>query len=175
MKATINHTFYFVAIVGFAWSAFAAPTADLNTPQLRRPAVETAESLARRLHAAPLPTELTNPFNPPAFGQPDPEELRALAAARAAAAAANVQAKPATDQDLLKLLAQRIAPSGTMMLGNESLLIFGSKRLRVGDMISVSYEGVDYKLEVAAIEAVTFTLRFNRAEITRRIHPGTNQ
>jgi len=57
-----------------------------------------------------------------------------------------------------------------MRLGNDSLLIFGSKRLRVGDTLSVTYDGTEYKVQIAAIDAITFTLRLNRAEITRRIN-----
>lgn len=152
----------------------AAPASDILPPDLRHPTVEKAQKFAQQQTPPVLPTTLVNPFNPAAFGQPDPEELRAIAAAQAAAAAASVQSKPSNDRDLLKALAQRVAPSGTMRLGDESLLIFGSKRLRVGDTVSVSYDGIEYKLEVAAIEGVTFTLRLNRAEITRRINQGTN-
>jgi hypothetical protein len=120
---------------------------------------------------SPLPAEIVNLFNPAAFGKPDAEELAAIAAAQAAEAANSAKAKPATDSDLLERIAGRIVPSGTVTLGDEALLVFGQKRLRVGDRLTVTYDGKDYDLELTAIQRLTFTLRLNRAEITRRINP----
>lgn len=156
----------------------AAGGADLTSPEARRPLVEQALRLAKPTTPAPLPEDLVHPFNPAAFGLPDPEELRAIAAAQAAQAAAQAQAKPAkptTDLGLLELIATKINPSGTLILDGEPLLIFGQKRLRVGDRLTVTYDGLDYGLELAAIDRTTFTLRLNRDEITRRIQPGKSQ
>jgi hypothetical protein len=119
-----------------------------------------------------LPADLVQPFNPAAFGQPDPEELRAIAAANAAAAAANAQAKPSTDREFLQVIAARVMPSGSVMLGGQQYLIFGKKRMRVGDRLNVSYDNLDYTLELTAIERTTFTLRLNKDEITRPIKPA---
>lgn len=170
-----------LAAAALALLAAAAPAqqkSDLLPPAKRRPAVETAERLAKPRVLPPLPAELNLPFNPVAFGQPDPEELKALAAAQAAAAASASSAKasaakaPATDRDFLNAIASRIQPSGTLILGGEPLLIFGKKRLRIGDRFSVSYDAQDYDLELIAIDRTTFTLRLNREEITRPIKPG---
>ncbi len=147
----------------------AAPASDLLPPERRAKSVETALRYAAAPAPRPLPDDIVHPFNPPAFGQPDPEELRAIAAARAAAQAANVSAKPSTDRDLLEVIAARIDPSGTLILGGEPLLIFGQKRLRVGDRLTVSYDGQDHDLELVAIERTTFTLRLNSDELTRPI------
>jgi len=159
-----------------AGSALAQQKSDLLPPAKRRPVVEMAQRLAQQPTPPPLPAELNLPFNPAAFGQPDPEELRALAAAKAAAAAsttaAAVAAKPSTDRDFLSLIAARIMPSGTLILGGEPLLIFGKKRLRLGDHLTVTYENQDYDLELIAIDRTTFTLRLNHEEITRPIKPG---
>lgn len=162
----------FAACLGtLAMTAVAAP-ADVPPPEKRRVIVEQAHSLATPITPAPLLGEVVNPFNPAAFGQPDPEELRAIAAAQAAAQAAAVQAKPSSDRELLQVISGKIMPSGTLTLGGESLLIFGQKRLRVGDRLTVAYDGRDYSLEVTAIERTTFTLRLNQDEITRPIKPG---
>ena len=155
--------------------ATAAPASDLNPPQLRRPVVELAQKLAASTTPAPLPEDLVQPFNPAAFGAPDPEELRALAAAQAAANNAAANAKPTTDRELLDVIAARITPSGTLILNDEPLLIFGQKRLRVGDRFAVAYDGQTYDLELAAIDRTTFTLRLNRDEITRPIKPGKSK
>ena len=172
-----SHSYRLVALFVISAATVAAlagaPASDLPSPEVRRHTVELAKRLSEPGTPPALPAELVNPFDPPAFGQPDPEELAAIAAAQAAQAAANaasVKSKPSNDGDLLKILAQRVSPSGTMRLGNDSLLIFGSKRLRVGDTLSVTYDGTEYKVQIAAIDAITFTLRLNRAEITRRIN-----
>ncbi|HWA86016.1 MAG TPA: hypothetical protein VG710_07335 [Opitutus sp.] len=149
-----------------------AQRSDLLPPQRRIPAVELAQRLAEPTPPPPLPADLIQPFNPVAFGQPDPEELRAQAAAAARAAATNAATKPATDRDFLDLIASRIAPSGTLMVGGESWLVFGQKRVRPGDHFTVSYEGSDYDLELVAVDRTSFTLRLNQEEITRPIKTG---
>jgi hypothetical protein len=65
-------------------------------------------------------------------------------------------------------------PKGTLSLGSQSLLIFGRKNLRVGDRLTVSFEGTDYTLELVAFDRANFTLRLNHEEITRPIKPGKN-
>jgi hypothetical protein len=162
------------AIFGSIWmlsKAVAAVPADIAAPSARRNTLSAAAKLVAATVVAPLPVDVNNVFNPEAFSQPDAEELAAIAAAKAAEAAATVRDKPATDTDLLGYIAERVVPSGSVTLGNEPLLIFGQKRLRVGDRLTVTYEGRDYNLELTAIQRFTFTLRLNRAEITRRINP----
>lgn len=148
---------------------------DVASPVSREQTVELARQLAHRSQPAALAADLVQPFNPAAFGQPDPEELQALAASRAAAAAASAQAKPTNDSDLLQLISARVAPSGTLIMGGEPMLIFGKKRLRVGDHLTVTYDGRDYDLELVGITRTTFSLRLNANEITRPIKPGKPQ
>jgi len=155
-----------------AGEALAAAARSDVPPVARRSAIlELAMRFAEAPTVAPVASDLVQPFNPVAFGQPDPEELRAIAAARAAAAVAagQSQGKPA---GVLERIAERISPSGTLHLGGEQYLIFGQKRLRVGDLLTVTFEGQDYPLELVAIDRVTFTLRHEREQITRRIQPG---
>ncbi|MEO7600308.1 MAG: hypothetical protein ABIV50_15345 [Opitutus sp.] len=151
-----------------------AAKSDIAGLAARRVVLESASSLTATPAIAPLPSQLNHPFNPVAFGRPDAEELAAIAAAQAAEAAALNKIKPATEADLLERIAERVIPSGTLTLNGEPLLIFAQKRLRVGDRITVTYEGKDYNLELSSIQRFTFTLRLNRAEITRRINPGKN-
>jgi len=167
-----SRRFLFPLLLGIAVAPglSARPASDLQPADKRRPVVEAAERLAKNAGPAPLAGELVNPFNPPAFGQPDPEELRAIAAAQAAAQPA--AARPPGDRDFLAAIAARITPSGTLTLGGESWLVFGKKRLRAGDHLTVTYQERDYDLELTAIDRTTFTLRLNREEITRPLKPG---
>lgn len=158
----------------FAVKSAAAPSkaADLISMDKRRPTVELAERLAHPAALKALPADLPQPFNPPGFEQPDPEETRALAAAQALNTSVAAVAKPATDRELLAHIAARIQPSGTLHLGDDTLLIFGKKRLRPGDHITVTYDGQDYELELATVDQSTFTLRLNKEEFTRSLKPG---
>jgi hypothetical protein len=162
-----------VAIISCTGDVLAAKS-DIAGLAARRVVVTSALKLVESPKVQPLPQNVVQPFNPVAFGQPDAEELAAIAAARAAEAAQQNNARPATEADLLERIADRVVPSGTLTLNGEPLLIFSQKRLRVGDRLTVTYEGRDYNLELTAIQRFTFTLRLNRAEITRRINPGKN-
>jgi hypothetical protein len=161
------------ALLAAGVPADAAPS-DVSNPTARRVVVEAAAKLVATPSIAPVPKTAVNIFNPPAFSRPDPEELAAMEAARAAELAALNKSKPANDTDLLERIAEKVVPSGILTMNDEPLLIFGQKRLRVGDHLTVTYDGKDYTLELAAIQRFTFTLRLNRAEITRRINPGKN-
>lgn len=151
--------------------AFGAVPADVGSPVARKKTLALALSLVETAPIGVIPPGIVHPFDPVAFGQPDPEELAAIAAAQAAEAAALNKTKPATEADLLERIADRVVPSGTLTMNNEPLLIFGQRRLRVGDKLTVTYDAKDYTLEITGIQRFTFTLRLNRAEITRRINP----
>jgi hypothetical protein len=172
----MRHTFIllFSGLVLVPVSSLRAAKSDIGGLAARRVLLESAARLAAPPVIEALPAQINHPFNPAAFGQPDAEELAAIAAAQAAEAAAQNKSKPATEAALLERIAERVIPSGTLTLNGEPLLIFAQKRLRVGDRITVTYEGKDYNLEIISIQRFTFTLRLNRAEITRRINPGKN-
>lgn len=153
----------------------AAPdNSDLAPPEKRRGAVEACLRLAKPVPPAPLPEELPLPFSPPGFEKPDPAEVRAVAASRAVAATIAATAKPSTDRELLVHIAARLQPSGTFSMGDATYLLFGQKRLRPGDILTVTYDGQDYPLELTAVDQSTFTLRFNHEEYTRPLKPGKN-
>lgn len=158
--------FAFVALAAAAGSANSAPTSDLTTPAKRAQVVETAERLAQIPTLDPLPATLPQPFHPPGFDQPDASEVKPSSSSPGAAA------DPATDRDVLTKIAARIRPSGIINLGGEPLLIFGQKRLKIGDHLIVTLEKTDYDVEITAIDTTTYTLRLNRDEITRSLKPG---
>jgi hypothetical protein len=158
-------------VFSIAVDSLAAVASDIGNMTGRREILASARLLVEPSPKASLSPDIVNVFNPAAFSKPDAEELAAIAAAQAAEAAASAKARPASDADLLGYIAERVVPSGTLTLNKEPLLIFGQKKLRVGDRLTVTYDGRDYNLELINIERFTFTLRLNRAEITRRINP----
>ena len=141
---------------------------DIVVPDKRKAVVEMAEQLAGVRPLPALPAGNINPFDPPGFGQPDQDELAAARAAQKSQAN-----RPLSDRELLETIAGQLAPTGTMMApGREPILIFGKKSVKIGTRFQVNYSGVDYNLELTAIDRTTFTLRFNREEIIRPIKPG---
>jgi len=171
MKRWIFRLTLGVGSVFFAASQ-AVGAADIASPAKRAELVKSANACASEPTAAPVPEDAVNIFNPEAFGKPDAAELQAMAAAKAAEAAALNKARPANENELLERIAERVMPSGSLSLNGEPLLIFGQKRVRVGDKLTITYDSVDYTVEIASIQRFTFTLRLNRAEVTRRINPG---
>jgi hypothetical protein len=185
-----------------AATALGKPLADLVSPEKRRSIVEQALRLTRPPEPVPLPADLAQPFNPPGFDQPDPEELRAAAAASAkviaaggvaggggiggagaaggAGGAAGAAGGPAAlmgDRELLESIAAKILPTGMIKVGGEPLLIFGRRNVKIGGSFTVTNpaNGQDYTLELIAIEPPTFTLRYRNEEITRPIKSGKSQ
>lgn len=142
-----------------------AAVSDLTTPAKRAQSVETAERLAQVPVLEPLPAPLPQLFHPPGFDQPDASEARP-------AAPGAEDTGPATDHEVLEKIAARVRPSGIINLGGEPFLIFGQKRLRVGDHLIITLEKNDYEVVITAIESTTYTLRLNRDEITRSLKPG---
>ncbi|MCF7687103.1 MAG: hypothetical protein K9M98_08745 [Cephaloticoccus sp.] len=149
-----------------------AQASDLVPPEVRAKTVKQATKLLEPREYTVKPMDAVSPFAPPTFDQPDPEELKAQQAAAAAAAAAGVVKRPTGDRGTLELLAERIVPSGILHMGGDAILLFGQKKLKVGDRLTIIYEGSNFDLEISAIGSTTFTLRYNSEEITRSIKPG---
>lgn len=76
---------------------------------------------------------------------------------------------PRTSSDLLQAISASLKPSGFFVIGGEPTLVFGEKRVKAGGILTISFEGVEYTLEITAIDRPNFTLRLNREEITRPI------
>jgi hypothetical protein len=169
MKKTCRSLLTLFALLLAAAPAVLAQRSDLTPPARRAATVDAAAKLLQPRQLAPLPEQMIPPFSPPAFEQPDPEEIKAQ---QAAAAVSNVPVRPAGDRGVLEALAARLEPSGTAILGGEAILLFGQKRLKVGDRLTITFEGFDYNLDITDIGRTTFTLRLNREEITRPIKSG---
>ena len=166
---------------GSASLAFGKPLSDLVSPEKRRVTVEMAQRLTRPPEPAPVPPDLTQPFNPAGFDLPDPEEAKAVALAMqkaggaapgAPGSAPNQPARAPGDREILENLAAKLPTSGTIVFNGEPLLLLGRGRVKVGDKFTVAYNGQDYELELVAIDRTTFTLRYHGEEIIRPTKSG---
>jgi len=132
---------------------------DLATPDQRRDVVNQAAALMQPEPPVPLPADLKNPFAPAAAQQ---------------AKDAN-QGKKATitgDREILAAIASHIIPSGVMQAQDGQLiLLLREKKLKVGDYLTITFEGTDYMVELASIDHSSFTLRLNKEAITQPLNP----
>jgi hypothetical protein len=78
------------------------------------------------------------------------------------------------DRQILEAIALRVTPDGTAVLPRtgEPVLFFRQKKLKVGDFLTITFDGRDYEVEITAIDRTNFKMRLNRAEITRPVQPG---
>ncbi len=76
---------------------------------------------------------------------------------------------PRSPRDLLQAIATSIKPSGYFVIGGQPTLVFGQKRVKAGSLLTITFEGTEYTLEIVSIERPNFTLRLNREEFTRPI------
>lgn len=74
-----------------------------------------------------------------------------------------------SDQEVLLEISERVQPTGVMHFGEDTLLLFGERRVRVGDFLSVQHLGRTYKIQLVKAEARAFMLRLNDEFISKRI------
>lgn len=148
---------------------------DLLPPGRRATSVELANRIAASAVPSKLPAKVVNPFNPPSWDAPDPEEARMAADAAEAARRAGLAANRATSpRELLAAIAGEIRPTGMAVVGGESILLVGSRKLRVGDPVTATFGGKPFTVHITAIDRTSFTLRLNGEEYTRPIKSGNN-
>jgi hypothetical protein len=78
---------------------------------------------------------------------------------------------PAGPRDLLQAIATSasLKPTGFFVLGGQPTLVFGQKRVKAGNFLTITFEGAEYTVEIVSIDRPNFTLRLNREEFTRPI------
>ncbi len=172
----------FLRLLPFAFFLAGAPLvfaqakgvkSDINPTATRAATVEKAQKLARQIEVADLSPKTVSPFNPASFNALDPEEER-LAAEAARRVRPVAGPRVASDRDLLMAIATQIKPTGMVNMGGDPILLIGSRKIRVGESISASYEGKPVAVTVTAIDRTSFSLRLNGEEFTRPIKSGTN-
>lgn len=151
-------------VAGGLWPAVSQ--ANVLSPAARQNKLNAAKKVLNPGEAA-LPANLTSPFYPAGFaglgsrGGPIPGPSSSEEAA--------APAVPRGDQAVLQAIATGLKPSGFFVIGGESTLVFGQKKVKAGSFLTITFEGASYTLEITAIDRSTFTLRLNREEYTRPI------
>jgi hypothetical protein len=155
MNSNIRYIPPMVGLLVFV--ATASAKSDLATPEQRRASVSEAVVLAQVSPSAPLPADLKNPF--------------VLSRDKKVEQAAGASTRLSGDREVLAAIATHVVPSGVVQVGDTPMLLLREKKLKVGDYLTITFEGTDYMVELAAINHSSFTLRLNKEEITQPINP----
>jgi hypothetical protein len=157
-------------LIGLALTASAADT--VTSPAKRQQSLDHAKAFVAPREIVPITVD---PFYSPAFAD----------AVASAGRVTNVPAQtgtspggstapaaptgPRNDRELLQAIAASLKPGGSMVIGGQPTLLFGQKRVKAGGVLTITFEGNQYTLEVVTIDRTNFTLRLNREEFTRSI------
>jgi hypothetical protein len=153
-----------------AASTRAAEVSDVQSPSKRQETLDRGKKLLAPRENQPAAAD---PFHSEAFD----ELLASLGRAPGASAAVSENlgthqagaAGPRSPHDLLQAIAAGLKPSGFYVLGGQPTLVFGQKRVKAGGILTITFEGTEYTLEIISIDRPNFTLRLNREEFTRPI------
>jgi len=108
-----------------------------------------------------VPANAVDPFDSAAFSE-------AMGLTRPAAGEGQ-KTGPRSDREILVAIAAGLKPTGNFIIGGQQTLIFGQKRVKAGMPLTINFEGVEYTIEMTAIDRTSFTLRLNREELSRPI------
>ena len=143
-------------------SAVAQEAVVVASPVKRQEALDKAKKMLAARDVAPVTLD---PFHSEKFQ----ETLAGLNRVPGVVVSGPVAASPRTEREILQAIATSLKPTGNFMMGGEHTLVFGQKRVKAGGVLTITFEGTEYTLEIAAIERTSFTLRLNREEFTRPI------
>jgi hypothetical protein len=150
-----SHERYILPVLAWAiLAATAVADSDLASPDKRHESVNQAMTLVEPVTPAPLPADLKNPF----------------VLSRDSNGGASKQI--AGDREVLEAVAPHIVPSGVVQVGDSPILLLGEKKLKVGEYLTITFEGAEYMVELSAINHSSFTLRLNKEEISQPINPN---
>lgn len=137
-----------------------AQGADVSLPANREKVVSLAEEfMMARAAPVQVPDPAPNPFVWPVAPEPEEGDLPSTVSEMPKQVTMNVE--------LLTRLAARIPASGTVILGGQPILLLGQKRLKVGDVVTISFEGENYELSIEGITSTSFTVRRGAITHTR--------
>ena len=156
-------------LIGLGLVASTAGLAQIEpivAPARRAQGLDTARQLLAPATPAPA---AANPFYSAAFD----ELVTGVSASATTGSGESVTpaapASPAPARNLLQAIAASLKPGGYIVMGGVPSLSFGQKRVKAGGLLTITFEGTEYTLEVTAIDRTNFTLRLNREEFTRPI------
>jgi hypothetical protein len=159
MKNLIRSILAMAALPAALW---AAPAFDVQPVAKRAATVELAGKLLNPPPSTDGAGGLVNPFTLNGSRSED-------VSADESQAAANKAAILASNRSLLAALAEQLDPKGTFVLGGESIILLGQKKLKVGERYPITFEGAVYELEITSIETTRFSVRYKNEELTRPI------
>jgi hypothetical protein len=169
-SSIFSRLFLGACVMAGATGMLSAQRSDILPPQRRAPIVEQVQTLVNPPPPAELHAELNNPFFPNSL-KPEDDFLTAPIPQDTEGPA---QVAPASVYELLETIAPQINPTGAITLGGQPLLLFGQKKIRIGDQLPIIFEGERYTLVISRIETSSFTLRLGAAEVTRPIKPNSS-
>lgn len=154
------------------FTSVAATALATNVPPVT-PAPKRAEALAAaqaivQPRDPSLPAGLANPFFSEAFAAAAGMAAAAPAGVDDSAAAAS-KSGPRSPRDLLAAISDALRPSGYIVMGGVPSLSFGQKRVKAGEPLTITFEGTEYTVEIAAIDRTHFTVRLGNETYTRPI------
>ncbi len=164
MKPSRSLTLVTLLALGLTPVVSWAQRSDILPSNRRQPSVEEALKVVHRAELEALPEDLNNPFFPNSLKAPSP-----AAPTESGEPVEPVYRGPISHIELLETVAPQITPTGTMTLGGIPLLLFGQKKVQMGDKLPILFEGENYTLTISAIEGPNFTLKLGDAELTRPI------
>lgn len=132
----------------------------VSKPDVRQSMLNSADAMLA-IKQPSLPLDAVDPFNSAAFSE-------AMGLTRPAASEAP-RAGPRGDREVLEAISAQLKPTGNFNLNGQQTLIFGQKRVKAGMPMTINFEGIEYTIEITAIDRTSFTLRLNREELTRPI------
>ena len=132
------------------------PVSDIAPPKQREELVSSAlQALSARSATVVVPDAPPDPFQWPA----EPEVVDNTPP--------EVVAPPVMGSDLLAKLAALIPVTGTVNIGGQPILLLGQKRLKLGDTVTISFDGQNYDLSIAGIAPTSFTVKRGNLTYTR--------
>lgn len=166
-------------LVATTVAASAADVPAVIAPAARGAGLTRAKTLLAPREAT-APADLKDPFYSEAFataaanaGTANPATGGLAASSGGGPGAKNAAvtrpAGPRSARDLVEAIATGLKPSGSLVLRGEPVLLFGQKRVKAGDALTITFEGTEYTVVITAIKAPNFTFRLNNEEFTRPI------
>lgn len=149
---------YIVGVLFAAASGSLFAAAEIPSFQARAKILETGDRLLSE------PQHLYDAKTPPK----SPFTAKPLVSVKAAPKTN----RPSSDAEFLQLLAAKLNPTGVLMLGDEALLLFGEKKVKVGETIKIPFDKDSVDVELVDLTGTSFTLRLNNEQLTRPIKPG---
>jgi hypothetical protein len=143
------------AVAVFAGLVAGVAANTVGNPVKRTETLEKAKELLAERTPALSPK---NPFNPEGFGESENTDVAVV-----------TPVGPRSTRELLQQIGASLKPSGFFVLGGEPTLVFGQKRVKAGGLLTITFEGNEYTVEIVSIDRPNFTLRLNREEFTRPI------